>query len=188
MRIITGTAKGAKLETLDGLDTRPTTERVKESIFSMLQFELEGRRVLDLFAGSGQLGLEALSRGALSCTFVEKALDAMEIVKKNAKKTRLFDRCKILNLDYKDYLKSARSGEKFDIIFLDPPYRQKIIPEILETISRKDLVAPFGKIICESEDDVEYFAEGFETVKHNKYGRVYITVLCKKDAESKEAD
>lgn len=177
MRIITGVAKGAKLETLDGLDTRPTSERVKESIFSMLQFELENRRVLDLFAGSGQLGLEALSRGALSCTFVEKSLDAMEIVKRNAKKTRLFDKCKILNLDYKDYLRSVRGADKYDIIFLDPPYAQKIIPEILDAIARKDMVSPFGKIICESEDDIEYKAEGFETVKHNKYGRVFITVL-----------
>ncbi len=186
MRIITGLSKGTKLETLDGLDTRPTSERVKESIFSMLQFELENRRVLDLFAGSGQLGLEALSRGAATCTFVEKSLDAMDIVKKNAKKTRLFDKCKILNLDYKDYLRSIRSGDKFDMIFLDPPYMQKIIPDILETIARKDMVSPFGKIICESEDDIEYKADGFETVKHNKYGRVYITVLERKNANGEE--
>ena len=152
----------------------------------MLQFEIEGRRVLDLFAGSGQLGLEALSRGAATCTFVEKSLDAMEIVKKNAKKTHLFEKCKILNLDYKDYLRSIRTGDKFDIIFLDPPYMQKIIPEILETIARKNMVSPFGKIICESEDDVEYTIGGFETVKHNKYGRVFITVLEKRNESQEE--
>ncbi len=180
MRIITGLAKGTKLETLEGLDTRPTAERVKESIFSMLQFELENRRVLDLFAGSGQMGLEALSRGAGSCTFVERNLDAMEIVKKNAKKTRLIEKCKIVNVDYKDYLRGAKGREKFDIVILDPPYSMKILPEILESLVKYDLLNRNAKVVCESEDDVEYTCEGLETVKHNKYGRVYITVLCKK--------
>ena len=181
MRIITGTAKGTKLETLDGLDTRPTSERVKESVFSMLQFELEQRRVLDLFAGSGQMGLEALSRGAAVCTFVEKNTEAMEIVKRNAKKTRLAEKCRIVNVDYKDYLRGARRGEKFDIVFLDPPYKQKIIPDILEQLVKLDLLAPNAKVVCESEDDIEYTADGLETVRHNKYGRVFITVLTKKD-------
>ena len=183
MRIITGIAKGAKLETLEGLDTRPTTERVKESIFSMLQFELENRRVLDLFAGSGQMGLEALSRGAASCTFVEKNLEAMEIVKRNAKKTRLAEKCKIVNVDYKDYLKGARRGEKFDIVILDPPYSMKIIPEILDSLVKYDMLNVNAKVVCESEDDTEYSCEGLETVRHNKYGRVYITVLCKRGEE-----
>ncbi|MBQ6701474.1 MAG: 16S rRNA (guanine(966)-N(2))-methyltransferase RsmD [Clostridia bacterium] len=180
MRIITGSAKGAKLETLDGLDTRPTAERVKESVFSMLQFEIENRRVLDLFAGSGQMGLEALSRGALSCTFVEKNLDAMAIVKKNAQKTRLIDRCKIINVDYKDYLRGARGRDKFDIVILDPPYSMKIIPEILDSLVKFGLLNTNAKIVCESEDDTEYSHEGLETVRHSKYGRVYITLLSKK--------
>ena len=183
MRIITGTAKGAKLETLEGLDTRPTAERVKESVFSMLQFEIENRKVLDLFAGSGQMGLEALSRGACGCTFVEKSLEAMAIVKKNAQKTRLIDKCKILNVDYKDFLKGAKGREKFDIVILDPPYSMKIIPEILDTLVKFDLLSPNAKVVCESEDDVEYSAIGLETVKHNKYGRVYITLLCRRGDE-----
>ena len=183
MRIITGSARGIKLETLDGLDTRPTAERVKESVFSMLQFELENRRVLDLFAGSGQMGLEALSRGALGCTFVEKSLDAMEVVKKNAKKTRLVDKCRIVNMDYKDYLRGAARRDRFDIVFLDPPYSLKILPEILESLVRYDLLNDNAKIVCESEDDIEYTCQGLETVKHNKYGRVYITVLSKKGEE-----
>ena len=185
MRIITGVARGIRLETLDGLDTRPTAERVKESVFSMLQFEIENRNVLDLFAGSGQLGLEALSRGALSCTFVEKSLDAMNIVKKNAKKTKLIDKCKILNIDYKDYLRQSKIRDKFDIVFLDPPYSQKIIPEILECLVRFDMLNTNAKIICESEDDIEYSRAGLETIKHNKYGRAYITVLTK-PTESEE--
>ena len=183
MRIITGFAKGTKLETLEGLDTRPTTVRVKESIFSMLQFELENRRVLDLFAGSGQMGLEALSRGAASCTFVEKNLEAMEIVKKNAKKTRLAEKCKIVNVDYKDYLRGARKGERFDIVILDPPYSMKIIPEILDSLVKYDMLNANAKVVCESEDDTEYICEGLEALRHNKYGRVYITVLCKRGDE-----
>ena len=183
MRIITGSARGIKLETLEGLDTRPTAERVKESVFSMLQFELENRKVLDLFAGSGQMGLEALSRGASVCTFVEKNLEAMEIVKRNAKKTKLIDRSKILNVDYNEYLRGCRSREKFDIVILDPPYSQKIIPQILETLVKFDLLNANAKVVCESEDDIEYTCEGLQTVKHNKYGRVYITVLAKEGEE-----
>lgn len=183
MRIITGVARGIKLETLEGNDTRPTAERVKESVFSMLQFEIENRKVLDLFAGSGQMGLEALSRGAMSCTFVEKSLDAMEIVKKNAKKTKLIEKCKIVNVDYKDFLRGARGREKFDIVILDPPYSMKILPEVLDTLVKYDLFNTNAKVVCESEDDIEYTCEGLETIKHNKYGRVYITVLCKKGEE-----
>lgn len=183
MRIITGSARGTKLDTLEGLDTRPTAERVKESVFSMLQFEIENRKVLDLFAGSGQLGLEALSRGAMGCTFVEKNIEAMEIVKKNARKTGLIDKCKIVNVDYKDYLRGAKNREKFDIVFLDPPYSQKIIPELIESLVKFDLLNPNAKVVCESEDDIVYCTEGLEVVKHNKYGRVYITVLCANNAE-----
>lgn len=186
MRIITGSARGIKLETLEGLETRPTPERVKESVFSMLQFELENRRVLDLFAGSGQMGLEALSRGALGCTFVEKSLDAMEIVKKNARKTKLWDKCKIVNVDYKDFLRSSRTREKFDIVFLDPPYSQKIIPEILESLVKFDMLNNNAKVICESEDDIAYECNGLETVKHSKYGRVFITVLSKRGENADE--
>lgn len=183
MRIITGIAKGVKLETLEGLDTRPTAERVKESVFSMLQFELENRRVLDLFSGSGQMGLEALSRGASSCTFVEKSLEAMDIVKMNAKKTKLIDKCRIVNMDYKDYLRGARGKDKFDIVILDPPYSLKIIPEILESLVRYDLLNVNAKVVCESEDGVEYTCGGLDTVRHNKYGRAYITLLSKKEEE-----
>ena len=184
MRIITGTSKGTRLETLEGLETRPTSERVKDSVFSILQFEIENRKILDLFAGSGQLGLEALSRGALSCTFVEKNPEAMEIVKRNAKKTRLIDRCKILNIDYKEFLRGLKYGEKYDIVFLDPPYSQKIIPDILEILVKSDSLNINAKIICESEDDIFYEYKGLRPLKHNKYGRVYITVLSREKQEA----
>jgi 16S rRNA (guanine(966)-N(2))-methyltransferase RsmD len=107
MRIITGSARNAIIETLEGENTRPTAERAKEALFSMIQFELEGRNILDLFAGSGQLGLEALSRGAASCTFIDSAREAVDIVIKNAKNAKLFDRARVSAVDYKAFLKSA---------------------------------------------------------------------------------
>ncbi|MBQ2719486.1 MAG: RsmD family RNA methyltransferase, partial [Clostridia bacterium] len=122
MRIITGRARGVKLETLPGEATRPTSERVKGAIFSSLQFELEGRRVLDLFAGSGQMGLEALSRGAVSCTFADASPEAMAVVKENAKRTGFFDACRYLISDYRNVIRKAAGRDEYDLIFIDPPY------------------------------------------------------------------
>ena len=117
MRIITGSARGTRLETPEGLDTRPTAERVKEALFSMIQFEIDGKRVLDLFGGSGQLGLEALSRGAWKATFVDASKEAVETIKTNAKKTKLFDRCVILNTDYKAFIRGAAGKERSSLCF-----------------------------------------------------------------------
>ena len=128
MRIITGSARGARLITLEGDATRPTGERVKEAVFSMIQFEIEGRRALDLFGGSGQLGLEALSRGAESAVIIDCAPEAVEIIKTNAKTTRLFDRCRISQMEYEPFLRRASGRERFDIIFLDPPYKSGFMP------------------------------------------------------------
>ena len=182
MRIITGSARGVKLETLDGLDTRPTQERVKEAVFSMIQFEIENAVFLDLFAGSGQMGLESLSRGAKRCVFVEKNPDAMAIVKKNAMKTKLYDRAVFVPTDWSDYLRTAKGRFKFDLIYLDPPYSSGLIPELVKKISEYGLIEPNGLIICESEDGEKYEADGFTAEKHNRYGRAYITLL-RKDAE-----
>lgn len=183
MRIITGSARGVKLETLEGENTRPTLEKVKEAVFSMIQFELEDATFLDLFAGSGQMGLEALSRGARTAVFVENNPEAMAIVKKNAHKTRLYDRAKFSGGDYADYLKQAKGRYTFDIIYLDPPYKDGSLPDILKKIAEYGVVSPNGKVICESEDDVEYSAEGFECERHKKYGRAYITLLRKKQED-----
>ena len=114
MRIITGTARGTRLETLPGDATRPTAERVKEALFSMIQFDIEGRRVLDLFAGSGQLGLEALSRGAAKATFVDSNRDALNVIKRNAQKTKLYDRC-VLQAHLYGFCPGSGGREKFDI-------------------------------------------------------------------------
>ena len=120
MRVITGTARGRVLKTLEGEDVRPTTDRVKEAVFSIIQFEIEGRRVLDLFAGSGQLGIEALSRGAASATFVDMSKDSLSAVKYNLEHTKLGDNAKVVQTDALSFLKLTK--DKFDIVFLDPPY------------------------------------------------------------------
>ena len=124
MRVITGSARGRRLKELEGQETRPTTDRVKESIFNIIQFDVEGSRVLDLFAGTGQLGIEALSRGAAAAVFVEQRRDAAALVRENLKITGLTDRARVVNGEALSYLASA--GEKFDIIFLDPPYAAKL--------------------------------------------------------------
>ena len=117
MRVITGTARGRVLRTLEGEDVRPTTDRVKEAVFSIIQFEIEGRRVLDLFAGSGQLGIEALSRGAASATFVDMSKDSLSAVKYNLEHTKLGDNAKVVQTDALSFLKLTK--DKFDIVFLD---------------------------------------------------------------------
>ena len=119
MRVITGTARGVPLKAPKGIDTRPTMDQVKEGIFSAIQFEVEGRRALDLFAGSGQLGIEALSRGAAHCTFVDKGREPIAVIRENLKKTRLEERAEVVQADYSSYLKTCRT--QFDLILLDPP-------------------------------------------------------------------
>lgn len=152
MRIITGSARGIALATLEGENTRPTADRTKEALFSMIQFDIEGRRCLDLFAGSGQLGLEAISRGAEHCVFIDAAREAVEIILANAKKTKLFDRCRISTGSFDAFLKNAKGKEAFDIIFLDPPYSAGYIPKALSLIADGDLLRAGGRIVCESDN------------------------------------
>ncbi len=183
MRIITGKAKGIKLYTLEGADvTRPTSERAKEAIFSMIQFEIEGRRVLDLFAGSGQLGLEAMSRGAEYAMFVDASRDAMAIVKKNAEKTRFFSECGYLVSDYRSYLRKAADRDKFDIVFIDPPYRSDDLCDALLRLHDGGIVKDTGFCVCETDRE-EYVLGNlqvmskYEVIKNNGYGRVRIMML-----------
>lgn len=147
MRVITGSARGAKLKTLEGLNTRPTSDRVKEAMFNIIQFDIEGRRVLDLFGGSGQLAIEALSRGADYAVLVDQSADAAKIIKENLKKVRLDQRASVFQMDFLRYLSSCK--EKFDIIFLDPPYRENFIELALQKISEIDILSEGGIIVCE---------------------------------------
>ncbi len=182
MKIITGTAKGMNLETLEGEMTRPTSQRVKEAVFSMLQFDIEGATVLDLFAGSGQLGLEALSRGAKKATFSDASRDATDIVIKNAKKAKLFDKCRISTCDYKQMIQGIAGKEKYDIIFIDPPYKNNVIADVLNLLYKANAVNEGAFIICESGkadifDGNEDLKQKFEVQKQSKYSISYITVL-----------
>ena len=147
MRVITGSARGRRLKELEGMETRPTTDRVKEGLFSIIQFDIEGRRVLDLFAGTGQLGIECLSRGAASAVFVDRRADAVKLIKENLKVTDLTDRARVVSGDSMEFLKSLR--EKFDLIFLDPPYAAGLLEPAIAHIARFDILAPHGIIVAE---------------------------------------
>ena len=182
MRIITGSARGAKLVTLEGLETRPTAERTKEAVFSILQFDIEGRKVLDLYSGSGQMALEALSRGADSAVMLDKSREAVNVINKNAEKTRLVNKCKIYCSDCFDYLKRNK-GEKFDLVFIDPPYALKLVGKSVKALLENDNLKPTSLVVCESgEADVldEDLKEKFETYKSGKYGVAYVNIFTPK--------
>ena len=150
MRVITGSARGTRLRTLDGLDVRPTTEKVKEAIFSSIQFEIENAKVLDLFAGSGQMGIEALSRGSASAVFCDSSKEAVNIINLNLQNTKLMSKAKVIKGDYSLALSM---GEKFDICFLDPPYYAGYYDDILNRIS--SVMKKDGKVICEHPADIK---------------------------------
>ncbi len=172
MRVITGTAKGCRLETLTGLDTRPTVERVKEGLFSAISFEIEGRRVLDLFAGSGQMGIEALSRGAVSCVFVDHNREAVQVVRRNLAAAHVADRAVVLCQDAIAYARQCT--ERFDLVFLDPPYGAALLPSCLEAVS--GLVADGGAVLCESDRETVLPDEigNFYLDRMYRYGRVVV--------------
>ncbi len=181
MRIITGKARGVRLKTLEGDATRPTTERVKEAVFSMIQFDIEGRDVLDLFAGSGQMGLEALSRGAKSAVLIDQSKDAIKIIEENATKTKLIADCVIQQSNCMDYIRRNR-GKKFDIVFMDPPYASDLYRLVLRALMESDCLKPTTMIICESDtqeifaEDTELFRQ-FEVKKVSRYSKTVITIL-----------
>ena len=176
MRVITGTARGMKLQTLDGLATRPTTDKVKEAIFSILQFELEGRKVLDLFAGSGQLGIEALSRGARHAVFVEQSAAAARVIQANLKHTKLQENATVRTMSVSDFLKTCR--ERFDVILMDPPYQENQLESTLNRISEIDILSEGGIIVCERPDSLSLPAEigRFTKAKDYRYGKTGVTV------------
>lgn len=177
MRVITGKARGKRLKELPGLDTRPTTDRVKEGLFNVIQFDIEGRKVLDLFAGTGQLGIEALSRGAAHCDFVDVSRTAAAIVRDNLKVTGLETQAAVHQRDYSAFLQSARN-EKYGLIFLDPPYAETWLEQALETIANIDIVSGNGIIVCESALDKELpeLAAPYEKGREYRYGKIKITL------------
>lgn len=176
MRVITGAARGRKLKELPGLETRPTTDKVKESIFNIIQFDIEGRRVLDLFGGTGQLGIEALSRGAAHCTFVDVRREAAGVIRENLAHTGLEGRAKVVQGDYMAFLTGA--GEKFDLVFLDPPYASGLLEKALESIAKIDIMTGNGIIVCESarEADLPVLPAPYEKGRDYCYGKIKITL------------
>ena len=179
MRIITGRARGTKLFTLEGEATRPTAERTKEAIFSMIQFCVEGREVLDLFGGTGQLGIEALSRGAVSATFVDQAEAACRLIRENLRRTKFENSGRVVRGDYLEYL--SRCREQYDIIFLDPPYAEVFLENALKRITEIDILRSGGIIVAERPlgKELPWEFEGFSRSKDYKYGKVLLTLYRK---------
>ena len=173
MRVITGTARGRRLRTPENYDIRPTTDNVKESLFNIIQFDVEGRKVLDLFAGTGQLGIECLSRGADSVVFVDESREAVNIVKDNLKTCGLS--ASVLQMDALSYL---RGCGKFDLIFVDPPYDSNLYEEVLKIINSVDILSDGGIIICEARRDRQLpeMTEPYRKLREYHYGKVK---LCK---------
>lgn len=176
MRVISGSARGRRLKELPGMDTRPTTDQVKESIFNIIQFDVEGRRVLDLFAGTGQMGIEALSRGAVHATFVDLAPAAAKIVRENVELTRFTGAARVVQSDWRGFLSSCR--EKFDLIFLDPPYKTDQLENAMQTIAAIDILSEHGIMICESPLDKELpdLAAPYQKGKEYRYGKIKVTL------------
>lgn len=179
MRVITGTARGKRLITREGAAVRPTPERVKEALFSIIQFEIEGRRVLDLFAGSGQLGVEALSRGAREAVFVDSSRESAETVRKNVESCGFTDCARIENMDFAAFL--MRTEKPFDLAFLDPPYRTGLIQKALPLVTAH--MNEGGTIICENplDEELPESAGEFCRVKSYRYGKICLTIYRRKD-------
>jgi len=178
MRVITGTARGRKLVTPQGLDVRPTSDMAKEAIFSSIQYEIENSEMLDLFAGSGQMGVEALSRGAKTVTFIDSDPKAIAAVKTNLKNCGFMEKSRVALMDSIAYIKNCSA--KFDIAFLDPPYGKNLIDEALPFVAQT--IKPYGVIICETEKREEPPAQAgdFEIKKEYRYGKVKVTVYRRK--------
>ena len=186
MRVITGSARGRRLKELEGMETRPTTDRVKEGLFSALQFDIEGRKVLDLFAGTGQLGIECLSRGAASAVFVDRRADAVKLIRENLRLTELEDRARVVAGDSMEYLKSIR--EPFDIIFLDPPYAAGLLEPAIAHIAKFDILAPHGIIAAEhpAARVLPALASPYRLHRTYRYGKIALTLYRRGGNEQNE--
>ena len=181
MRVITGTHKGRKLMTLEGRDVRPTTDMVKEAMFSMIQFDIDSANVLDLFCGSGQLGIEAISRGAAKVTFIDFSKESVAVTRQNLLNLKLEKQGSVAVMDSISFLKNCR--DKFDIALLDPPYEQGMIAKALPILATK--MKSHGTIVCESAASEQLPAEvdGFTIEKERKYGKIKLTVYRKAEEE-----
>ena len=179
MRVITGKARGIQLKTPDGMQTRPTADRVKEALFSIIHFDIPGAKVLDLFGGTGQLGIEALSRGAASADFVDQSDTACRLIKENLRRTKMENLGNVVRGDYLEYL--ARCREKYDIIFLDPPYAEVFLENALKRIAEIDILRTGGIIVAERPlgKKLPWDFEGYTRSRDYKYGQILVTLYRK---------
>lgn len=188
MRVISGKARGTKLNSIESITTRPTLDRVKESLFNILQEYINQKVVLDLFAGSGALGIEALSRNAKNATFCDNNKQAIQMIRTNLEKTRLLEKSEIINLDYKKCIELLNTkNKKFDLIFLDPPYKEDIAIDSLKLIIKNNLVNNKGIIVIETDEVIRDLKElndamiiELQNVKifdQRKYGRANLIFL-----------
>ena len=177
MRVITGKARGVQLKTPDGMLTRPTADRVKEALFSIINFDIPGAKVLDLFGGTGQLGIEAMSRGAERCVFVDTREDACRLIKENLKRTKLEGT--VIRSDYMDYLN--RCKEQYSIIFLDPPYAEEYLENAIKRIAEIDILQTDGIIVAERPvgKELPWEFDGYQRSKDYKYGKTLLTIYRK---------
>ncbi len=181
MRVITGSLKGKRLIPPQGRDVRPTSDRVKEGIFSALHFDIEGRRILDLFAGSGQLGIEALSRGAESCVFVDSSKESVGIIKANIDSCKLNEKSKVFQSDFASFC--AMSRDTFDYVFLDPPYSAGLLTPAIKAVL--PLMSDYGAVICEHPPEVKLEEEigGFYIHRTYRYGKIFVSIYRKGKSE-----
>ena len=179
MRVITGSARGTVLKTPEGMQTRPTADRVKEALFSIINFDIPGAKVLDLFGGTGQLGIEALSRGAISAVFVDESDSACKLIKENLRRTKLESKGRVVRSDYMAYLNTCK--EMFDIILLDPPYAEVFLENSLKIISEIDILQSGGIIVAERPlgKEITWNLPGFSRSKDYKYGKSMLTLFIK---------
>ncbi len=179
MRVISGKARGVALKAPDGMKTRPTADRVKEAMFSIIQFDLPGAMVLDLFGGTGQLGIEALSRGARAAVIVDQDRTACNLIRENLQRTKLQDLAKVIQSDYACYLRSC--PDKFHIILLDPPYAEEFLKNSLKIITEIDILHSGGIIVCERplDKDLTMSFSGYSRSRDYKYGNTILTIFRK---------
>lgn len=191
MRVISGKARGLKLDTPKNLDVRPTTDRVKESLFNIINPYIRESNILDLFAGTGSLGIECLSRGAKNCVFVDKSKDSIGIVKSNVKKARVDNESTILNIDFKDAVKRLSvQNQKFDVIFMDPPYYENMFIDCLKSIDELNLLKEDGLIVVE-HDTKDLFDDSIGRLyksREKKYGNTTITFYKLEDIDGEQED
>ena len=183
MRVISGNARGKKLVSLEGMNTRPTLDRVKEALFNIIQFDIKDKNVLDLFAGSGAIGIEAISRGAKTATLCDNSIDAIKVIETNVKNTRSTEKAKIIHADYLTALKLLADNRKtFDIVYLDPPYKTEFANIAIDRIIELNLLSKDVIIIVETDDaekEKTIKNEGIELFDKRKYGRAILIFIRK---------